>query len=391
MTASSTGGTALPRGKILIADDDRFVIKLLELILAREGFEVITAENGEQALSIARRERPVLALLDIEMPGLDGYATCRALLEDPATRAIPVIFLSSRREVADRVAGLELGAADFVAKPFEPRELLARIRGSLHKAPLVAARGAAIPHTPDGAGTAPGEVERARAMRAAQLVRPLPDLPGIELGAAVHDGGLVVTDFYDAVERGGRLVVVVGRVAEGTSLATAAYAAALQSFLRHGTTFWTTPSSGADPAALKAELDEFVASACRADTDVALVVAAVAAPGTLRIAGAGTVLIGRAGAETRPVPTGAASTMVGLGPGDLVLVAPTPGDAPRGASARWPRTTSLPANVTADGWSHDWVAAAHAAEPDRDAVAVAIARIGATTATGPARATGGPA
>lgn len=207
-------------GKILVADDDRFVIKLVELILTKEGFDVETVESGEQALAVAGGLAPSLIILDIEMPGLDGYATCRALAEDPKTRGIPVIFLSSRREVDAKIAGLELGAADYVAKPFDPREFLARVRASLRTTRSVSKRAAA-------AGLDDHLKRQAHALREGLLPTALPELPGLELGSSFEPGEDSQGEWFDAIERGGRLLLALGGV--GAS----GLAASAQALLQH--------------------------------------------------------------------------------------------------------------------------------------------------------------
>lgn len=120
--------------KVLVVDDDRFVRKVV--CRALESFyQTITAENGEQGISKATDEKPDFVLLDVEMPGLNGYEVCDRLKHDPQTQEIPVIFLSSHADIRARMLGYEAGAADFLVKPFEPEELLAKLRvlGQLQK------------------------------------------------------------------------------------------------------------------------------------------------------------------------------------------------------------------------------------------------------------------
>jgi DNA-binding NtrC family response regulator len=112
---------------VLIVDDQPLNIDLLEQELAAAGYRTVAARNGEQAIVLARREAPELILLDVMMPGLDGYATCARLKADDATRAIPVIFLTALKETFEKVRAFELGAVDYVTKPFEAEELLARV------------------------------------------------------------------------------------------------------------------------------------------------------------------------------------------------------------------------------------------------------------------------
>ncbi len=118
---------------ILIADDDPQVVELVRTYLEKEGFAVVIAADGEAALEKVARDRPDLVVLDIMLPRLDGWAVCQRLREDPETRTIPIVMLTSRAEEMDRVLGLELGADDYVTKPFSPRELVARIKAVLRR------------------------------------------------------------------------------------------------------------------------------------------------------------------------------------------------------------------------------------------------------------------
>lgn len=112
--------------KILIAEDDQYIREGLETLLTGEGFDVLAAENGETAMEQFQAHTPDFIILDIMMPKLDGYAVCRKIREQNKT--IPVVFLSAKSEEIDRVVGLELGADDFISKPFGTREVIARIR-----------------------------------------------------------------------------------------------------------------------------------------------------------------------------------------------------------------------------------------------------------------------
>ena len=112
--------------KVLIAEDDRNIRAGLEEILSDEGYETVTAEDGTQALELYRRESPNFICLDIMMPGLNGYEVCREIRRDDP--GVPIIFISAKSEEVDKVLGLELGADDFILKPFGVREVLARIR-----------------------------------------------------------------------------------------------------------------------------------------------------------------------------------------------------------------------------------------------------------------------
>jgi DNA-binding response OmpR family regulator len=119
--------------RILVADDDEGLRQLLRLILAREGFEVFEAANGEQALALAVAVNPAVILLDVMMPGLDGYDVCRRLKSDRRTGDVPVVFVSAAEDVARRNEMQKLGAAACIQKPIGPRELVARITAVMNR------------------------------------------------------------------------------------------------------------------------------------------------------------------------------------------------------------------------------------------------------------------
>ncbi len=119
--------------RILVADDDDGLRQLLRLILSREGFEVFEAANGEQALALAVTVDPALILLDVMMPGLDGYDVCRRLKSDRRTGEVPVVFVSAAEDVARRNEVQKLGAAACIQKPIGPRDLVARIRAVMNR------------------------------------------------------------------------------------------------------------------------------------------------------------------------------------------------------------------------------------------------------------------
>jgi phosphoserine phosphatase RsbU/P len=116
---------------VFIVDDNKVNRKLLALILRKEGYALLEAEDGEEALEIAFREIPDLILLDIMMPKKDGYEVCTTLKGDRRTAHIPIIFLSAKSETEDKIKGLDLGAADYVTKPFVREEVIARVRAQL--------------------------------------------------------------------------------------------------------------------------------------------------------------------------------------------------------------------------------------------------------------------
>jgi len=116
---------------VLIADDEHNIRHILDFSLNAEGFDVLSAHNGEDALSLALEHRPDLIILDIMMPGKGGIETCRALKSDPQTAGIPVVLLSARSSQADREAGAEAGANDYITKPFSPQRVIDTVQGLL--------------------------------------------------------------------------------------------------------------------------------------------------------------------------------------------------------------------------------------------------------------------
>jgi two-component system alkaline phosphatase synthesis response regulator PhoP len=125
----------MKKGKVLVVDDEVNITQILEFSIGAEGFDVITAQNGEEAIEKARREQPDLIILDIMMPKIDGYEACRILKANPLTRNIPVVLLTAKGRDIDRRLGMEVGATDYIVKPFSPNRLVERINQllSCHK------------------------------------------------------------------------------------------------------------------------------------------------------------------------------------------------------------------------------------------------------------------
>ena len=119
--------------KILIVDDEKNIVEAVRYALEKEGFRTVVAHDGARGLELARREAPDLVLLDWMLPELDGLEVCRILKRDDKTRHIPVLMLTVKSGETDKVLGLELGADDYVTKPFSPRELVARIKALLRR------------------------------------------------------------------------------------------------------------------------------------------------------------------------------------------------------------------------------------------------------------------
>jgi two-component system alkaline phosphatase synthesis response regulator PhoP len=120
--------------RILVVDDDQEIVRLLRAYLERDGYQVLAAYDGEKALHILRHEHPDLVVLDLMLPDRDGWEVTRIVRGDPALAATPIIMLTARIEDQDKIAGLEIGADDYVTKPFNPREIVARVRAVLRRA-----------------------------------------------------------------------------------------------------------------------------------------------------------------------------------------------------------------------------------------------------------------
>jgi DNA-binding response OmpR family regulator len=118
---------------ILVAEDDRDIADLIAHYLQRSGWTAHTVPTGDEALAIARRQRVDVVILDVMLPGMSGLEVCRALRADPTTSAIPIIMVTARAEETDRIIGLDIGADDYIAKPFSPNELVARIRALVRR------------------------------------------------------------------------------------------------------------------------------------------------------------------------------------------------------------------------------------------------------------------
>ncbi|HOY68899.1 MAG TPA: response regulator [Candidatus Ozemobacteraceae bacterium] len=122
---------------ILVADDEPHILRVVKDKLANAGFTVVTATNGEEALEAARREKPVLILLDVMMPKMNGFDVCRSLRAENGFAGVPILLLTARGQEVDRQMGLEAGASEYITKPFSPRELLATVQSHLEAAKTV--------------------------------------------------------------------------------------------------------------------------------------------------------------------------------------------------------------------------------------------------------------
>jgi two-component system alkaline phosphatase synthesis response regulator PhoP len=122
--------------RILVVDDDRDIVRLVRSYLEKAGYEILTAYDGETALQVLKAERPQLLVLDLMLPDRDGWDVARLVRADPHLAATPIIMLTARVEDNDKIVGLEIGADDYITKPFNPREVVARVRALLRRTTL---------------------------------------------------------------------------------------------------------------------------------------------------------------------------------------------------------------------------------------------------------------
>src|SRR6186713_1076 len=124
----STSAPAIAAGTVLVVDDLKTNVRMLEQALAKDGYTILTAFSGAEALLVVQRERPDLVLMDIRMPGRDGIEVCRQLKHEPATRLMPIVLMTGFSSAEDRIGAIEAGADDFLAKPVDVAELRARVK-----------------------------------------------------------------------------------------------------------------------------------------------------------------------------------------------------------------------------------------------------------------------
>jgi two-component system phosphate regulon response regulator PhoB len=128
----------MPKAKILVVDDEKDILDLIQMSLEREGYKVYAMESGEECVKKAREKMPDMIILDLMLPGMDGLDVCRVIKNDSKTRHIPIIMLTAKGEESDVVTGLEMGADDYITKPFSPKVLNARIKSVLRKVSISA-------------------------------------------------------------------------------------------------------------------------------------------------------------------------------------------------------------------------------------------------------------
>jgi CheY-like chemotaxis protein len=250
--------SAPPAGRILIVDDAPDIATVLTLTLRRAGFAVATASDGVDALEQIAAEVPDLIVLDVMMPRLDGLETLQRIRANPVTAAIPVLLLSAKTQVADRLAGFERGADDYLAKPFEPGEVIARVGSLLRRSeaarltrPLLGLLGGWA--SAEGLARLGRDLETAREIQS-RLIPPIPErLAGLQAAAALRPSMVVGGDFFDVVPMGPRLGVAVGDVS-GKGISAALLMVMVRTLLRE------VASARSEPAEVLARLN---ASLCR--------------------------------------------------------------------------------------------------------------------------------
>ncbi len=243
--------------KILVVDDNPDNVELARAVVESAGYAAATAADGIEALESVKASVPDLILLDVMMPRLDGLGVLQALRNNPATSQIPVIMLTAKAAVADRVAGLHLGADDYVPKPFAADELLARIQTLLKRSeklrylnPLMGVLGDWF--SARGVERLSRELEVAREIQMSLLPKVPPPIHGIELGAVLYSSEMVSGDFYDFLPTAdGGLGISVGDVS-GKGIP----AALLMIMVR--TLFRVTASNGDPPGKVLGRINRYL-------------------------------------------------------------------------------------------------------------------------------------
>jgi sigma-B regulation protein RsbU (phosphoserine phosphatase) len=259
---------------ILLVDDNPTNLQVLFQTLEGVGCKLLVAKNGEIALSIAGKALPDLILLDIMMPGIDGYEVCRQLKANRATSSIPVIFLSALGDTEDKVKGLQLGAVDYVTKPFQPDEVIARVNTHLtiHRLKrVVESQKDQLEH----------ELEVVSEVQRKLLPKQLPVIDGFKLGVHYETSRYAGGDYYDVVELPDNCWGFLIADAEGHS-APAAVLMAMTCAL-----FRSYPGSAADPAEVIHYLNEHLCKVAEPSFMTALYAFYDASAHTMRMARAG--------------------------------------------------------------------------------------------------------
>jgi len=244
--------------RILVVDDEIDISTVLTVTLRRAGFEVRTAGDGLEAIEAIRQEPPDLVILDVMMPRADGLETLKRIREHGPTTHLPVIMLSAKTQLEDKIRGFERGADDYVAKPFEPSEMLVRVQTLLKRtamarltAPLLGVLGDWS--SAEGVAQLTRDLEAARDIQA-RLTPAVPaTLGGLDAGAVLRPSTMVGGDFFDIVPMGERVAIAVGDVS-GKGIPAALLMVMVRTLLRE------IAQSRSEPAEVLAHLN---ASLCR--------------------------------------------------------------------------------------------------------------------------------
>ncbi len=244
--------------RVLVVDDEADISTILTLTLRRAGFQVTAASDGVDGLSKLAEHTPDLVVLDVMMPRLDGLEMLRRIRSEPATSTIPVIMLTARAQVADRLVGFEHGADDYVAKPFEPNEVVARVRALLRRTeqarltrPLLGLLGAWS--SAEGLAQLQRDLETTREIQTRLIPAVAPRLGGLQTATALRPSMIVGGDFFDVVPMGDLIGVAVGDVS-GKGIPAALLMVMVRTLLRE------IANELSDPATVLARLN---ASLCR--------------------------------------------------------------------------------------------------------------------------------
>ena len=259
---------------LLLVDDNPTNLQVLYQTLETTGCKLLVAKNGEAALSIAQKASPDLILLDIMMPGIDGFEVCRRLKADPATEGIPVIFLSALTDTKDKVQGLQLGAVDYVSKPFQPDEVIARVETHL----TIHRLKREVEQKKDALEA---ELEAASDVQRRLLPKRLPEIAGLKLAVSYQTSLYAGGDYYDIAEMADNQWGFLIADAEGHS-APAAVMMAMTCAL-----FRSYPEPPLDPGELLYFLNQHMCKVAEPSFVTALYIVYDANHHTLKIARAG--------------------------------------------------------------------------------------------------------
>jgi serine phosphatase RsbU (regulator of sigma subunit) len=224
--------------RILIVDDTPANIQTLSSILKEKGYQLSVATNGKQALQVLEKVRPDLILLDVMMPEMDGFEACRQIKKSESLNDIPIIFLTAKTDTADIVSGFEIGAVDYVAKPFNPSELLARINTHLTIDQL---RRSLAEKNEELARAQKREREMAYRVQSQLIPLTMPDIPGWEFAAHWQPAREVSGDFYDFIYNNQCHDVIIADVS-GKGMPAALFMASIRSIVRAKATASLSPA-----------------------------------------------------------------------------------------------------------------------------------------------------